>query len=1477
LRFRLNRIFAPRRAAVRRVISWKRFAVVLAILLIATAATFGVHALQSRRNADALRRQAESYLSDKTIEPAKLNEAITLLDKYLKMRPKDEEAYRKYAQIQLDRAKTEPKKGQEAADALEKFLRQFPEHPDERRRLIALYIELPNLTAARQHIRILFDRGGEFKEDVDLLDQAAACEVGLSGDIAQAVKYLDDAIATRKAPPRIVEKMLGLLHGTKAYNDPRFTPGKYLEILLKQDPYRTDVEARVLAGQFLLKTGDLQNARRHITDALAMPGGSINPEALLAAAALERSEIKSAETVQPQLKKARVHLEAAFALDKKNVRVGLALAETLTDQSEVKAAIDVLRTTAEGLGETNDLMLRVVDKLIDLSEQELSRSLIEKIEKNEADKERIVKYFRGRLAVLKSDWPTARKLLEEISPSLVRLPHFHKKSEWGLGQCYAVIQNPDKQLEHNAAALRDDPFYIPGRIGLADAYLKLGKFREALAEYRTIVTGYRLNAFRPAYARLEFRAALMSPVGSRSWDAFETSLGAEADRTADLQILYAESHIARGNLDKAGSILEGVIKKDPKNALAWLTLARIASRAGNAPGGANKLLEDAAKAIGDSVDLRLARSIVLVNRNRKPTVLDFKALSGNLENFEKPERRRLLIGLGEAASRAALIAEESNVAALRNLAIDFLRGAAELDPNDLISRATLVDLGITARRADVVDQSLAEIAKAEGDKGPIGSLALVIRRLPEVRTIADKATRAAAISDLRTLATRAKADRPGWGRAYVVLAQLDELEGLSDSALAHYKDAIDKGERQEFVIRRVVELYRERRQDDQAAVLLNSLHTEIILPDDLERFRAIKDLLARDIPATERPTIDRIAPAESKEWRIQLLRGSLLAAIGADADAQVAFRKAVEFGDYVPETWGALVTHLIRLGKTDDARRATQQVERKIDVKDPIYAAKTPGHKADLIITLAGCQEMIGDFKQAEERYRASVEVAPREKNSNRELILFLKRTGRHEEADSRLRKLTDAPEQDLARWARRYLAISLMYQRDAYPQRTNALQLLERNLAVKPIDQEDVKAKAVVQTIDPLTRADGMKMLREFAKWGDLTPDEYLLLGRLHFEEGKVFESVDYFEQAARPREGLRIEHLTGLIRVYAGINKLGQARATLARLKNFAPRSWDAVREEARLLHQESLDAAKREATEEARKLRDQARELILNYPNATSEESIRLRAGPLLEELGFSAEVETHYTRLLKSKEPNPHFPLAGFLIRQKRTAEAIALAKKYDASSPAAITARILTGAIRSKSPGSAAERDVAVWLDERLKNPKDKHEKLSLMMSKAELYEGTGEYEKAIMGYEDALLLAKPARPDELRDFAPELIANNLAMLLALYRPAEADRAIRLMDEVISIRGPAPAFLDTRAVCYLVKGGKTEEAATDLQLALIQQRKAVYLFHLGWAYDLNPNKRALREQTLDEAKKLGIAAEDLHPMEARKFNELYRSK
>ena len=139
---------------MRRVISWKRFLIVLAVLLTVGAATYGVHIAQNRRHATSLKDRAEKILAESKADPAKNDEAISLLDQYLKYKPKDEDAFRKFANLNLDRAKADPKQALVATESNEKFLRQFPENSVERRKLIDLYIEMALLKSARQHIQI---------------------------------------------------------------------------------------------------------------------------------------------------------------------------------------------------------------------------------------------------------------------------------------------------------------------------------------------------------------------------------------------------------------------------------------------------------------------------------------------------------------------------------------------------------------------------------------------------------------------------------------------------------------------------------------------------------------------------------------------------------------------------------------------------------------------------------------------------------------------------------------------------------------------------------------------------------------------------------------------------------------------------------------------------------------------------------------------------------------------------------------------------------------------------------------------------------------------------------------------------------------------------------------------------------------------------------------------------------------------------
>ncbi len=49
-------------------------------------------------------------------------------------------------------------------------------------------------------------------------------------------------------------------------------------------------------------------------------------------------------------------------------------------------------------------------------------------------------------------------------------------------------------------------------------------------------------------------------------------------------------------------------------------------------------------------------------------------------------------------------------------------------------------------------------------------------------------------------------------------------------------------------------------------------------------------------------------------------------------------------------------------------------------------------------------------------------------------------------------------------------------------------------------------------------------------------------------------------------------------------------------------------------------------------------------------------------------------------------------------KRRHDEALKLTREYADKTPVELTARLMTGAIRAKSPGAAAEQEVGAWLD-----------------------------------------------------------------------------------------------------------------------------------------------------------------------------------
>ena len=1451
-----------------RSIHWKRFFIVLGSLVLLSGSLVALNRLQAKRQSSVIKTlaaQAEVGIDGNRELRSK---AIEIYEKYSKFMPQDEEASFKLAHLRLEQFKSDPtpKNTQEVITGLEQFLRKFPDHPAERRELAEIYIKLGKLRIGREHIEVLFKSPkGDWKKDVELLELASLCEQ-LGGDLTKAIDYLEDAIKTGKAPVRVYERTLYLLNENKGDSYREIKIANHVgELLDEKGPFLNNLEARIAVARFELIRHEIENAKRDIDYARGLPGGKNNPQVLMAAAEWEIAGIHSTADLKPRLRNALVLLQNAFAIDPKNVQIGLFLADIHAKLGELTPAVSTLRETAKSVDSINDDYWRIVDRLLDLKDQETAKALMERAQATGKDESRL-QYYRGRIALINNEWMKAKTLLEEAAPNLIKLPDHHKRAMVGLGLVYKTLQNPDQELSAYRSALRDDGVFLQALIGEAEALARLGRLDEAITRYQTLVTAYQIAELRPPLARLRLLDMIRKPQENRNWAKFdsEDTLGPPEQRTSDVLIPYVQGLAIRGERDKALAILNE-LKKDKKNpsiAAIWVTLARI-QEAGK-PDAALLVLDEAQKEIGDSVDLRLARADVLIYRAKPPTPAEFEALGNGADKYPKEARYQLWLGLGQAAIKALpRLTDEKERKGLEDSIIRFLRLAGEAEPQDLHCRAVLIDFALTVDRKENLDSTINELASLEGPNGPISTLARVSIRLTEIKK-QQNTDISKTLRELRELSKNVQHQRPGWGRVYVALGQIDELEGLADQAVEHYRQAINEGDRDEMVIRKTVALYRERKQDALAAGMLDELSTKMTLPTDLERYRAIFEMLNRSVPRSERPTIDRIAPASSLDSRIQLLRGSLLAAIREDVEALKAFRRAIELSDQTPETWEALIRQLVRSGDLDGAKQAMIQAEKRLlPIPPNLEAAKA----AELLIKLGECHEVCGEMKAAGERYQEALHAAPKELSPNRQWIQYLLRIGQQAEGDKILDRLAEDSSPDLARWARRYLAaFSLMSKPDAYQHRGRALALIARNLAVSPNDPDDIKARAVILTVDPATREEGVQILKKYWDQGELTPDESYHLGLLIFSLGptKIPESVRYFESAAKPRPGLTTEHIAGLIRVYSALDKLEIAEATLERLKASAPNGWESTREEARLLMKKSLQASLKGDQDDAKKFSDQARTMILNFPGQKTAEAIRTRTGPLLAELGFTADAKILYQELITlSNSPSAHAPLAILLIQTKDTAEAVKLAWKYQDRTPILMTAQIISGAVRVKRPDADLEKEVEKWLDEKIKLYAGKPELGGLLGARAELLDAQEKYKESIEEYRRAIQAG-----------AGDTAKNNLAMLLALTEPSKVDEAIKIMTELIGIRGPVPTYLDTRAVAYIVKGGEaTEKAVEDLKLARIQHARAVFAYHLAWAYDLQL-KRGDRDRMLEEAQKIGLTADDLHPRERDKYYKLF---
>ncbi len=1395
------------------------------ILSLATVVTgFGLyffHRFQVQREAVSIRDRAAAAARD-----GDWPIAASLYRNYLRIEPDDAAATEEFAASLEEVVKyhaagkiTELISTYERLRGLDKLT------PENRRRLARHNLTIGRTAAARDLIESLLQAPDAVPGDAELLEMAAACEEQ-ERRLPQASDYYRRAIATGKATPESYLRLAVVTRKNATNPNAEAEAEAVLADLIRARP--ADIKARLLRAQYRLQQDKNAQARDDIEYAYrSIPGGADDLDVV--------QTLTSMATTKGDFTLAQEVLAKALAKRPGELRLQVSLADVQIQMRDADSARKTLLAVAARDLPLNQLSLDIADRLLDLNETAAVAALAAKFAANDAGY--AGDYLNGRLKLAEGNWPAALPLLTRaVAGGLARIPTHHAAALVSLAECHALANNDDLRGKAVAEAVRVDPRSVRGRLAQADVLARAGRAPEALSLY-TQLAPFAPSA-RVALLELRVKETLARPEAERDWSVVEEAAGPEP-RAPEVQVLRATALLHQGKAAEGVALLERAVA-DPEAAhLAGPRVALAYARALQDPAAGLRTLDDAEKKVGDRVEFRLAR-LALTLRTGAAEVGALAALGANTGPFSAADRYRLFARLGDTFASLKRPAE----------ATDYYRKAAAENPYDVSLRVSLFQLGVLSGDTQLQEQMLQEMEALDGPRSPVKAVAEATRALKDV-----KPGDAARVQELRDLVEPARVARPNWSPVEVVLADLDLLSGRGDAALDHYRRAMALGDDSEPVLANVVRLLLERQGQVEALDLLNRQSRRAAMSDELTRQLIVLRSAYGQDSARSLAWARSPGGLNSKQYRDHLMRAGVLEANGARPEARQAVEKALTLNDNAPEAWVTLVRLVVAEGKLAEAKTVAEVAARSLR---PL--PDRPDSAAVVALALGACQELVGDTARAEKYDRDALALAPHDVAATRQLNRLLNRADRAAEADKLFDDLarSEAATPEARRYARRMLAYGKVTKSGAAAELSAALDLLERNLLEGGNLVEDQRAKALVLSTDPFRQAEAMELLAESGRRTPLTAEENYYLGLMSVQQGRPDRAEAALKEATRAVALALPEHLAALARVQSGRGDTAAATATVGVLKaNFA-NTWEATSEEARVLTllKRQPEAAKR----------------LLESKLAGDPAALVQRVAPFLEEVGLAAQAEAVYRDAAKADGPLAHTPLAGFLLRSGRAAEAVELAYANEAKAPVGVTARLLAGGARVLPVALAPEAGRAKWADAVRRADGWVAAKLAaapanpdLLFAKAELDDLSGRYADEIATYEKLIALA----PEN------EVFLNNFAMVLAVVNRDGGERPLGYVNAVIARRGPRATYLDTRAVVHAA-GERYDAAIADLTVAARLDPKPAYWFHLALAEERKAGDKgsvAERDAALRQAGRRGLTKAVLHAKEWPDFDRL----
>ncbi len=722
---------------------------------------------------------------------------------------------------------------------------------------------------------------------------------------------------------------------------------------------------------------------------------------------------------------------------------------------------------------------------------------------------------------------------------------------------------------------------------------------------------------------------------------------------------------------------------------------------------------------------------------------------------------------------------------------------------------------------------MAEVRKAEGDQGTLW-------RFTQAALLIDKVRRGAPehLNEAKGLAAEISKRRPQWSGGFALNGELAELSGSPDQAISFYVRAVELGNVQPSLVRRLVMLLNERNRFDEIEHVAQVLRDQGAAISEVTIVRAV-DALREGHSDQGLELARQLFPLSSTNSSDHLALGRFYAAAGRSDEAGQEFRRAVDLGRGVPDNWLAYVQHLVETKRIDQARSAIDAVGKAL-----------PADRSAL--TLARCWLLVGDLAQAELLSQRVLNVHPRTAPAIRlaaGVALGRNRSDQVAEYLTQLDRSTDVSPADKA-WANR-ARVALLLRKNRPADQDESLRLVEQNLKNDPTSAEDLALKATVLAPRPRRRGEAIAILEQLAAAKRLGANEQFLLAQLYLgqREEKKYQDEMLKLLGLKPRNP---RHLAHYVNHWIDRNHLDQADRWLAELKKTDPRGLPALELEARLLD-----------------LRKHKPELLSLLEARGRELPDEIGAvADLLNRYGFAKEAELAYKAFAARdpSQPERSLALAQFLASQDRPTEAIAILEKARTTCRPEQVAAAALAAFDAPSAGEAEKRRIETWLAEAVRKRPDV---VSLKMRLGLVWMWQGRGDEAIELFR-RLLADSPDDADVL---------NSLAWLLALRDQAKANEALALINHAIDITGAIPALVDTRAI-VLIRAGQFDRALADLRRArAAEPSNPNFALHQAWAYQAKGRTYDARK-AFQQAQELGWEVAKSDPLE-RSFMEKLR--